>query len=311
MSRRAVVTGGAGFIGSHLSERLLSEGWSVTVFDNFSTGDLSNIRAIEGSPEVVEGDIRDAPLLDSVCRGADWLFHLAALVSVPESVANPRETEAINGMGMVNALEAARRGGLRGVSYASSAAVYGSDAGLPAREEAAPAPHSPYASTKLAGEYHCRVYSQAYGLACFPLRFFNIFGPRQDPSGAYAAVISKFVDCYDAGIAPTIFGDGGQTRDFCHVSGVCDALLATTRTDAKFAGEPVNVGTGTATSLLDLIVALNDIFGREVEPEFAPERAGDIRHSVADITRAQTRLGYTPPGDLTAGLRDLVQWSSR
>ena len=265
MAGRAIITGGAGFIGSHLAERLIAEGWSVTIFDNFSTGSRDNVEAVVGSPEVVEGDVRDACLLDSVCVGAEWLFHLAALVSVPESVANPRETEAINGIGTVNALEAARRGGLRGVSYASSAAVYGSEAALPAREDAMPAPHSPYASTKLAGEHHCRVYSSEYGLACFPLRFFNIFGARQDPSGAYAAVISKFVDSYRAGVAPTIFGDGGQTRDFCHVSGVCDALLGTTAADPRFAGEAINIGTGESTSLLGLIAALNEIYDRPGE----------------------------------------------
>jgi len=302
----AVVTGGAGFIGSHLVTRLLEEGLRVVAFDDLSTGYERNLAHVRDDVELVVADIRDRDALDRAFAGARYVFHEAAMVSVAQSVESPVECDAINGRGTLDVLLAAKQAGVERVMFAASAAAYGRSEALPKQESMAPDAVSPYAATKLLGEHYARTFTASYDLPVFPLRYFNIYGPRQDPSGMYAGVISKFVDRMTAHEIPLIFGDGKQTRDFCFVGDVVDANLLAMRAPADRAGWPINIGTGQRTSLLDLVRSLNRVLGTSLEPEFREERAGDVRHSVADITRAQTWLGYRPQTSLDDGLAALV-----
>ncbi len=303
----ALVTGGAGFIGSHIATALIERGVEVRVLDNLSTGHRHNLAHLGERVTFIEGDVRDADAVDAAVRGCRWVFHEAAVVSVVTSVEEPALTHEVNGTGTLLVLEAARRHDVERVLFAASAAAYGRDESLPKRETDAVDAVSPYAATKLLGEHYCSVYTATYGLPCFPLRYFNIFGPRQDPSGPYAGVISKFVDVMGAGNTPTVFGDGKQTRDFCHVADVVQANLAALDAPASEAGRPINIGTGRQTSLLDLIEALARIYDLDVTPTFREERPGDVRHSLADISRARSALGYEPSVGLDEGLADLVR----
>jgi UDP-glucose 4-epimerase len=302
---RYLVTGGAGFIGSHIAEALLAEGHAVRVLDNLSSGHEENLDGL--AVEFVRGDIRDLAAVRAAAAGVDGVFHEAALVSVPESVEKPVENHEINVTGTLNVLVAAREAGVRRLVLASSAAVYGENPELPKREDMLPEPVSPYALGKIAGEYYLRVFADLYGVETAALRYFNVYGPRQDPRSMYSGVISKFADVLAAGDTPTIFGDGGQTRDFVFVKDVVRANLLAMRSARAGKGEVFNVGTGRKTSLLELLDALSGIFGRKTEPKFAPPRAGDIRHSVADISRAGEILGYRPQTALAEGLRALVE----
>ncbi|MHC4914471.1 MAG: NAD-dependent epimerase/dehydratase family protein [Planctomycetota bacterium] len=299
-----LVTGGAGFIGSHICEELLAAGHEVRVLDNLSSGYERNIVGLD--VEFVQADVRDAEAVSAAAEEVDGIFHDAALVSVPESVEKPLENDAINVTGTLNVLLAARQRGVRRAVLASSAAVYGNDPELPKREDMLPEPVSPYALGKVAGEYYMRVFAELYGVQTVSLRYFNVFGPRQDPSSMYSGVISKFVDVLGTGGTPTVFGDGEQTRDFVYVKDVVAANLLAMSSGRVGRGEVFNVGTGKRTSLLELIAALAAIFGREVRPTFADERAGDIRHSVSDISRARDLLGYEPRATLEEGLRALI-----
>jgi UDP-glucose 4-epimerase len=300
----AVVTGGAGFIGSHLAARLVRDGFRVRVIDNLSTGHRSNLAAI-GEVEFVEGDVRDSALVERVVRGARWVFHEAAVVSVPLTIERPVESHEVNVTGTLNVFEAARLAGVERVVFAASAAAYGNVESLPKHEVDEPAPASPYAAHKLFGEHLCRVYSESMGVSAVALRYFNVFGPRQDPRGAYAAVISKFVERMARGERPTVLGDGHQTRDFVFVGDVVNANVLAATTGAA-AGHVMNIGTGHSVSLLDLIAELNGVFGTKLEPEFGPPRAGDVRHSRASIERASRVIGYAPSVTLAAGLKALV-----
>jgi nucleoside-diphosphate-sugar epimerase len=306
-----LITGGAGFIGSHLTAALLQRNDQVRVLDNFATGKRSNIELFgdavrNGALEVIEGDVRDADTVRHALKGVDYVLHLAAVVSVPQSMVDPQLTQAVNVDGLLNVLNAARHYDVKRVVLSSSCAVYGDNDDLPLKETSQTKPLSPYAATKLMGEIYCQTYQRAYGLPTACLRYFNIYGPRQDPNGDYAAVIPKFIERMKAGQAPTIFGDGEQTRDFVHVSDVVRAnLLACWRDEAI--GRVFNVGSGCGLSLLQLVETLNQIQDRHIAPQFAPERLGDIRHSRGDGTTSAEVLGFTPQMALIDGLRGFYE----
>ena len=301
-----LITGGCGFIGSHIAEALVAEGHRVRVFDNLATGHLENLNGFADHVEFVRGDIRDPAALQAAMQGIEFVFHEAALVSVAISVEQPEENDAINIRGTLNVLQAARAAGAKRVVLASSAAIYGNNPELPKREEMLPEPESPYALAKLVGEHYLHLFSTLYGLQTVVLRYFNVFGPRQDARSMYSGVISKFAADLQAGRAPTIFGDGGQTRDFVFVKDIVQANLLAMRSDKVGRGEAFNVATNTQISLLALLEALQQIVGRRVTPQFREARAGDIRHSFADISKAKRVLGYQPRHTLTDGLRALL-----
>ena len=301
-----LITGGAGFIGSHLAEALLARGGRVRVFDNLSSGHRENLTACGARIEFVNGDIRNPAELAAAMQGVRYVYHEAALVSVFDSVERPQDNHDINISGTLNVLQAARAAGVQRLLIASSAATYGNNPELPKREEMCPEPESPYAIGKITGEYYLRVFSSLYGLETVSLRYFNVFGPRQDPRSVYSGVISKFTDALAKGQVPTIFGDGGQTRDFVFVRDVVQANLLAMHSAKVGKGEVFNVGTGRPTSLLELLAALGDVFGVKPAPLCKEARAGDIRHSLADISKIRAALGYEPKHSLHQGLQELV-----
>ena len=307
MAELYLVTGGAGFIGSHICEELVGRGARVRVLDNLSSGYRRNLEHLGGAVELQVGDVRDPAALDQAAQGARYIFHEAALVSVFDSVERPVDNNDINITGTLNVLNAARKHGVKRVVFASSAAIYGNDPALPKVETMRPQPESPYAIGKITGEYYLRVFASLYGVSTVSLRYFNVYGPRQDPKSFYSGVISRFCDDIRHGRTPTVFGDGQQTRDFVFVKDVVQANLLAMHTDRAGAGEAFNVAGGRTATLLDLIGAFAGLAGRTVEPHFKDARAGDIRHSAADITRARTVLGYQPAFDLAAGLARLWQ----
>ena len=301
-----LITGGAGFIGSHLAAALLARGGRVRVFDNLSSGRLENLAACGARVEFVRGEIRNPAELAAAMTGVRYVYHEAALVSVFDSVERPQDNHDINITGTLNVLQAARAAGVQRLLIASSAATYGNNPELPKREEMLPEPESPYAIGKITGEYYLRVFSSLYGLETVSLRYFNVYGPRQDPRSVYSGVISKFTDALAKGQVPTIFGDGGQTRDFVFVKDVVQANLLAMHSAKVGKGEVFNVGTGRPTSLLELLAALGDVFGVKPAPLFKEARAGDIRHSLADIGKIRATLGYAPRHSLHEGLQELV-----
>ena len=305
-----LVTGGAGFIGSHLAEALADGGGAVRVFDNLATGHRENLDPVRGRHTWIEADVRDAGALALAMKGVDYVFHEAAMVSVPLSVERPRECHEVNAAGALNVLEAARAAGVKRVVMAATAAAYGNNPDLPKRESMRPEPESPYGLTKVCGEYYLQAFARLYGVPTVALRYFNVYGPRQDPASQYSGVISKFVDVLTAGGTPTVFGDGGQTRDFVFVRDVVQANLQAMHRDGVGAGEVINVGTGRSVSLLDLLATLGALLHRTVTPRFAPPRAGDVRHSLADIGQARRLLGYEPACDLKTGLKALLEWKT-
>jgi nucleoside-diphosphate-sugar epimerase len=303
---KALVTGGGGFIGSHLATRLLELGHDVRILDNFATGRRSNIDAIDGHAELVEGDIQSYERAHTAVRGCEVVLHQAALPSVPRSIQDPLTTNATNVIGTLNVLLAARDAGVRRVVYASSSSVYGSNPALPKREDMPAVPISPYASGKLAAEGYCRSFGVAYGLETVALRYFNVFGPRQDPRSQYAAVIPNFITALLARTAPTIFGDGEQSRDFTFVENVVNAnLLAIDAPGAS--GRVYNVACGVEYTLNELVGELQRLIGTDVEPVHAPARQGEVRRSLADLSRAAADLAYVPTVDLREGLRRTVE----
>jgi len=304
---RALVTGGAGFIGSHLTDALVESGCRVTVLDNLSTGHRSNIEHLGDRIDFVHGDIRDAALLDRVIDGCEVAFHQAAVVSVTQSVEDPPHSCEVNDLGTVRVLDACRRAGVRRVVMASSSAVYGDDPRLPKTEDMAPMPLSPYAVQKLTGEFYASVFGQLYGLETVCLRYFNVFGPRQDPSSPYSGVISIFMTKAAAGQAPTIYGDGGQTRDFVYVKDVVRANLAAAG-KAEAAGKVFNVGRGESIRIRELWDLIGEIAGNDLQPAFAPPRPGDIRDSVSDIGAIRRELAFAPEVDLRRGLEKTLAW---
>jgi UDP-glucose 4-epimerase len=298
---RALVTGGAGFVGSHVVDRLLAEGAEVRVLDDFSTGRRQNLKHAASAVEVLEGDVRDADLVRRAAHGCEVILHQAALPSVPRSIADPMASHQVNVTGTLNVLIAARDENVRRVIYASSSSVYGFNPELPKSESATPLPMSPYAAAKLAGESYCASFGNVYGLETVALRYFNIFGPRQDPGSEYAAVIPRWATALSAGRPPTIFGDGEQSRDFTYIENVVDAnMAAVVAPDAP--GHVFNIACGRRTTLNALARELIARIGTNVEPTYWPERAGDVRHSLADVSKAAQILGYTPKVDLREGL---------
>jgi UDP-glucose 4-epimerase len=301
-----LVTGGCGFIGSHLAEGLLKEGRRVAVLDDLSSGYERNIAYFRKDVEFIRADVRDAAKVLDAARGRDGIFHEAALVSVFDSVNRPRDNHEINVTGTLNVLEAARAAGVKRVVFASSAAVYGDDPALPKRESMRPAPASPYAAAKITGEHYLSVYARLYGVESVALRYFNVFGPRQDPSSMYSGVISKFAQVLKAGETPVIYGDGRQSRDFVFVADVVQANLKAMQSPAAGNGEAFNIGIGRRVDLLALLKAMGKILGRPAAPRFEPARAGDVRDSLADVSLAREKLGYAPAFSLEEGLRALL-----
>jgi UDP-glucose 4-epimerase len=303
---KCLVTGGAGFIGSHLVEGLAAAGYGVRVLDDLSTGVVENLAALPGV-ELVRGDVSDPDTVARATEGAEVVFHLAALASVQRSVEAPADSHRICATGTLHVLDAARRGGVRRVVYAGSASAYGIPVSDVQTEDDLVCPLSPYAAAKLAGEVYCQAFANTYGLETVRLRFFNIFGPRQRADSPYSGVIAIFAAALSEGRIPTIFGDGQQTRDFTYVSDVVAALrLAAERPGVS--GMVCNVGTGRGTSLLDLVASLNRLLGTSITPRHAEARSGDIRHSRADITRARQVLGYEPAVSFEDGLARTLAW---
>ena len=298
---RVLVTGGAGFIGSHLVEALLKRGDSVRVIDNLATGRRSNLDHLDGY-EWIEGDLLDPIAGRAACESVTHVLHQAAVPSVPRSIEDPMGSFESGPTATVNLLEAARRAGVARVVFAASSSAYGDTEELPKHEAMLPNPLSPYAAGKLAGEHYVRVYAKTMGLDGVSLRYFNVFGPRQDPSSPYSGVISLFNKLMTQGARPIIYGDGGQTRDFTYIDNVVQANLLALDSDVPLEGEVFNVGTGEQISLLDLVAAMNQIFGQNIEPEFRPGRSGDVRHSLASLTRIEQALGYRPSVGFAEGL---------
>lgn len=304
--RLALVTGGAGFIGSHLVDRLLRDGWRVRALDDFSSGRAENLAAAGEGVELVRGDVGDPDVLERAARGAEVIFHQAAVASVPRSVAEPLRTHQVNATGTLLVLEAARQAGVRRVVFAASSAAYGDDPALPKVESMAPSPLSPYALQKWMGETYCGLYAGLYGLETVALRYFNVFGPRQDPESEYAAVIPRFVAACLAGEAPVVYGDGEQTRDFTYVADAVQAnVLAADAPGAS--GAMVNVAGGRRVSLNEILALVAELTGAGVRPRYEAARAGDVRDSVADLARARALLGFAPAVDLREGLRLTIE----
>ncbi len=302
-----LVTGGAGFIGSHIAEALVHRGDQVRVLDNLSTGFEHNLRHIAGDIELLEGDITDPQITAQAVRGVDCVFHHAALASVPLSVERPLDSHHACVTGTVNVLDAARRAGVRRVVYAASSTAYGETSFTTKRESDLPQPLSPYAAAKLAGEYYCQAFTHAYGLETVGLRYFNVFGPRQDPDSPYSAVIPIFISRILQGKPPVVYGDGEQTRDFTFVKNVVHGNLLAS--EAPLAtGRIFNIADGRRTSLLQLIDSLGTALGCHVEPLLKPARTGDVKDSLADISQARSILGYEPQIDFATGLAMSIEF---
>jgi len=301
-----LVTGGAGFIGSHLAEELVRRGHPVRVADNFSTGKRGNLAHVPGV-EILEGDLADPAVAARAVAGCEVVLHQAAIPSVPRSVRDPVTSNRANIDATLNVLVAARDAGVRRLVFAGSSSVYGDTPTLPKREDMPPRPLSPYALQKLAGEEYGRLFTRLYGFETVTTRYFNVFGPRQDPGSPYSGVISLFAKALLAGERPTVHGDGGQTRDFTYVANVVDGVLRAAVAPAA-SGRVINVATGGRVSLLQLFAALKDLAGANVEPVFGPPREGDVRDSQADISLAKELLGYAPIVGFEEGLKQTVAW---
>jgi UDP-N-acetylglucosamine/UDP-N-acetyl-alpha-D-glucosaminouronate 4-epimerase len=304
-----LVTGGAGFIGSNLTEALLQRGHVVRVLDNFSTGKRENL-IFDGpyaSLEVVEGDLRDLDACQKAVRGIEYVFHQGALASVQRSVEDPETSHAVNAGGTLNILLAARESGVKRVMYAASSSVYGDTPTLPKHEEMPPNPLSPYALQKYVGEQYCRLFYQLYGLETLSLRYFNIFGPKQDPDSLYSAVIPKFIDALVQGRSPIIFGDGEQSRDFTYIENVVQAnLLAMSAEHVQ--GEAINIACGEKISLNQLLNILKQILGSKQSPIYQEPRKGDVKHSLADIRKGKEIIHYEPKVGIETGLKKTVDF---
>lgn len=303
-----LITGGAGFIGSNIAKELLARGEQVRVLDNFSTGKKENVEGFKNNPnfELVEGDLRNLETIKKACEGVDFILHQGALPSVPRSIKDPITVDEVNVLGTLNVLEAAKNSGVKRVVFASSSSVYGNNPTLPKHEEMAISPLSPYALTKYAGERYCQLYHQLYGLETVALRYFNVFGLNQDPDSEYSAVIPKFIKLMNEGKNPVIYGDGMNSRDFTFVANNVAANIAAC-TAEKASGQVINIACGEKYTLLDLVNSLNKILGTNIKPEFQPERTGEVKHSMADISRAQEILDFSVKTKFREGLEETVK----
>ncbi len=302
-----LVTGGAGFIGSHIATACVQRGDRVRVLDNLSTGFLHNLGKMIDDVEFIEGDVADPSIVSKAVRGVELVFHQAALASVPLSIARPMDTHHACVTGTLNVLHESANAGVHRVVYAASSSAYGDRPVSSKRESDLPQVLSPYAAAKLAGELYCQAFYHSFGLETVGLRYFNVFGPRQDPASPYSAVIPLFVTAILNGQSPTIFGDGAQSRDFIFVGNVVQGNLLAAQVP-QAAGKIFNLGEGRQTSLLELLHVLSDLLGKSVRPNFEPARVGDVRESLADITQARTVLGFEPKISLTEGLQQTIQY---
>ncbi|HKS30417.1 MAG TPA: SDR family oxidoreductase [Pyrinomonadaceae bacterium] len=308
LSGTVLVTGGAGFIGSHVASALSEQGARVRVIDDLSTGYRENVDEIPGDVEFIHASLTDEEALKRALKDVEVVFHQAAIPSVPRSVANPRETHKASVDATFSLLLAARESGVRRVVYAASSSAYGDQPELPKREEMRPDPLSPYAVAKLVGEYYAQVFTRTYNLETVSLRYFNVFGPRQDPSSQYSGVISRFISALLSNEQPVIYGDGEQSRDFTYIANVVDANLRAAET-VDGVGHVINIANGQRTTLNELLEVLKGLVGKDgVVPDYKEPRAGDVRHSLADITRARQMLGYEPRVGLEDGLRKTIDW---
>jgi len=305
---KCLVTGIGGFIGSHLAERLIRDGHSVRGVDNFLSGKEENLSSFESSIEFVNGDVRDRQLVNRLAEGIDWIFHLAALVSVPRSMEEPGLAHDHNVGGTVNLFLAAKEQKVKKVVFASSAAVYGDEYALPCVETATPDPASPYALHKLTGEQYAALFHRIYDVQSVCLRFFNVFGPRQDFESPYGAAIPKLLEKILKGQPPEIFGDGEQTRDFIHVDDIVSGLILAAQAPPEASGRVFNLGYGKRLSINQLVEKMLELLDSSLEPRFGPERPGDVRHSQADVSRARQVLGFRPAGDALDGLARAIDW---
>jgi UDP-glucose 4-epimerase len=305
-SKKAMVIGGAGFIGSNLAELLSNEGYHVIILDDLSSGKMANIEVLlkKSNTDFIQGSITDLPLLQRLLKGVDYVFHQAAIPSVPKSIENPMLSHEVNVTGTLNVLLAARDGGVKKVIFASSCAIYGDISTASVREDMAPLPNSPYAVTKLADEYYCGVFHRIYGLQTVCLRYFNVYGPRQDPNSEYAAVIPKFIRRALDGNPPVIFGDGEQTRDFIFVRDVAEANILAALSDVCGV---FNIGHGKSITINQLAQIIVKLVGNKLDTIHEEPRGGDIRHSLADISKAKA-FGYKPNYDLDSGLAETIKW---
>jgi UDP-glucose 4-epimerase len=306
-----LVTGGAGFIGSNIAEHLVGQGSSVRVFDNFSSGKRENIRSFADKAEIIEGDLRDPKSIQHAISGVRFVLHLGAIPSVTRSVEDPRTTGEVNITGTINLLLAAREAGVQRVIFTSSSSVYGDAPTLPKREDMPPSPLSPYAVHKITGEYYCRIFWQLYGLETISLRYFNVFGPRQDPQSQYAAVIPRFISAILSSQSPTIYGDGKQTRDFSHIENIIEANVLACQAPKEALGESFNIACGGRISLLELVDTVNRILGKDIRPKFDAARPGDVRDSQADISKAEKLLGWKPKVNFADGVAKTIAWYQR
>ena len=305
--KKALVTGGAGFIGSHLVEALLTSGSRVAVLDNLSSGSLSNLEPVKDRIEFYKNDVRQLEVLTNVAQGCDVIFHLAAVVAVQQTIDDPVDSAMVNDIGTINILEAARRNNVQRFVLASSCAVYGDDPRLPKEETMTPMPASPYAVHKLSAEHYARIYGELFGVKTTSLRFFNVFGPRQDPSSPYSGVISIFMTRAISGRAPVIYGDGSQSRDFVYVKDVVKALILAAEAKDS-AGKVLNIGSGCNVTINGLWELIASLAGQQLMPEYKPARAGDILHSIADINLAESLLNFKIDFSLEQGLAATLEW---
>ncbi len=305
---KALITGISGFIGSSIARGLLKENATVCGIDNMSTGKAANLDEIRAHIDFRQADILDADALESACKGVDYVFHEAAIPSVPMSVADPVGTNAPNLTGTLMVLEAARKAGVKRVIFAASSAAYGDSPELPKTEAMLPGPISAYAVQKLASEHYLTSYTRMYGLETVSLRYFNIFGPRQDPTSQYSGVLARFISMMSKGETPTIFGDGSTSRDFVYIDNVVNANLLAAKTSGEVAGRVFNIATGKRTTLLEAYQAIKPMVGYTGDVNFQPERAGDIKHSLADISLAQNVFGYKATADFLYGLQCTIDW---
>ncbi len=308
LTTKCLVTGGAGFIGSNLADGLIAQGAKVVIIDNFITGFRENLDEIEGDFEFVEGDINDDNALGKALDGVEIVFHQAALPSVPRSIEDPLETHQACVNGTLNLLLKSKESSVKRFIYAGSSSAYGDQEALPKVETMRAEPLSPYAAAKLTGEHYCRVFNRVYGLESISLRYFNVFGPRQNPSSFYSGVISRFIDSLMTGIPPIIFGDGEQSRDFTYIDNIVDANINAAQTKSCI-GETINTANGERVTLNELLEILKSITSQpDVEPEYREKRKGDVKHSQADNRKAVECLGYTKRVDLIEGLKRTIDW---